>query len=240
MVQRISAMFFLCTSLLGSLAMARTDEFRRIQVRGDAEILLPPTSALIVFGVETVDRDVRGAKTQNDGRSKKVLDAVLAAKIPQKDIRTDLMTVDSRMVYPDGRSAEQQFVVRRDVVVVLRDLQQFEALLQSGIEAGANSIRDITYETDDLRKHRDSVRDLALKAAREKATAMAATLGVHLGVPLEIQEIPTGASLISSARNPALQNVVQTTSEAAPSSGESVLFGKIRVAATVQVTFAID
>src|SRR5262249_54757633 len=56
--------------------------------------------------------------------------------------------------------------------------------------AGGNRIDSIVYETSDLRKYRDQARDMAVRAAREKATALALALGQEGGKAHSIEEGP--------------------------------------------------
>jgi hypothetical protein len=110
-------------------------------------------------------------------------------------------------------------------------------------------VHGIDFQTTELKKHREEARDLALKAAREKAGLMAAALGRKVGAPLQISEGYNGSSWwynagwwgAGSGLGQGLsQNVIQ---EAGPGPGEvrdGVALGKVSVRANVTVTFALE
>ncbi len=82
--------------------------------------------------------------------------------------------------------------------------------------AGATTVREISLRTTQLRLYREKARAMAIHAAQEKAAALAAELGVKIGKPYAITEIPdTGANIGSNVFN----NVQQVTPPAQPGDG---------------------
>ena len=73
-------------------------------------------------------------------------------------------------------------------MVTLSDLSKFEDLLSGVLDAGANYVHNVKFQTTELRKYRDQARALAIKAAQEKATALAGELSQELGEPVTITE----------------------------------------------------
>jgi uncharacterized protein YggE len=118
-------------------------------------------------------------------------------------------------------------------------------LLTALTEGGATNIHGIEFRTTELRKYRDQARALAVQAAREKATAMAAELDISIGAPTHIREDQVGwwswygHSWWATGYGSMSQNVVQN---AGPSSVEvegSIEPGQISVTARVSATFEI-
>ena len=101
------------------------------------------------------------------------------------------------------------------------------------IKNGVNSVNGVFFTTSQLREHRDAARIQAVRAAREKATAMAKELDAKLLSVKSIQEAgePRG-----------MYNMMQNTNAAVftPSDDgvEKVLApGQIEVTANVNVEF---
>ncbi len=93
--------------------------------------------------------------------------------VAEKDIKTDHISIEPR--YRD--SYEQRdfvgYFVRQTIVITLQDITLFEDLLTDVLDAGANYVHGIQFRTTELRKYKDEARALAIKAAQEKAVAMA-------------------------------------------------------------------
>jgi uncharacterized protein YggE len=107
-------------------------------------------------------------------------------------------------------------------------------LLESLIKAGVNRLDSIQYETSDLRKYRDQARDLAVKAAREKAEALANALGQSIGKANLIEETP--GSQFSAVSN-ASYSYDFTKSKLA---GHSTAAGQQSISASVTVSFDLN
>ena len=58
---------------------------------------------------------------------------------------------------------------------------------------GVNYIHGIDFQTTEFKKYREQARELALKAAKEKADKMAAVLGQSVGAPIQINESYSGS-----------------------------------------------
>lgn len=69
------------------------------------------------------------------------------------------------------------YTARRGLSVTIADLNSFETIYQGLIERGVNDVGGIQFRTTELRKHRDLARQKAIRAAMEKAAAMAGELG---------------------------------------------------------------
>ncbi|MEJ2212444.1 MAG: SIMPL domain-containing protein, partial [Anaerolineae bacterium] len=159
---------------------------------------------------------------------------------------TDYVSIDPR--YKDGYYEERDFVgyfVRKNVVVTLRDLAEFEPLLSDALEAGVNYVHGVAFRTTELRQHRDEARALAIQAAQEKAMALAGALDQDVSQPLTIQEEQAGwwssynAWWGSSWGAGMTQNVIQELGGASALADSTVAPGQIKVNARVSVTFEL-
>jgi uncharacterized protein YggE len=119
----------------------------------------------------------------------------------------------------------------REFQVTLVDLNKFEQIYAGMIKNGVNSVNGVFFTTSQLREHRDAARIQAVRAAREKATAMAKELDAKLLSVKSIQEAaePRGMNYM-------MQNSLVVTPQ--DDGVERVLApGQIEVTANVNVEF---
>jgi uncharacterized protein YggE len=143
----------------------------------------------------------------------------------------------------------------------MRDVNKTSEAIAAAFQAGANQVVNVEFYTSELRKYRDQAREMAITAAREKASALAQGSGTDVGCVLTINE--NSWSYFNGWRgwswwygygagnnqNLWTQNAVQN---AAPSSGTGnsggessssgdspVNAGQISIQAQVDATFAL-
>ncbi len=217
-----------------------------ISVTGDAEVRVPPDEVAMVFGVETWDKDIRKAKTANDDRIKRILAMTKDYGIDPKYVQTDQISVDPR--YRNGNYTDGDFIgyfVRKTIVVTLKDVSKFEDVYTGALNAGATHVQGIEFRTTELRKNRDQARSLAIQAAREKATALAAELGRKVVKAQSINEEYVGWYSSYSSRWGGVamtQNVIQNSGSSGVPFSEETTFapGQISVRARVSVSFVLE
>ena len=83
-------------------------------------------------------------------------------------------------------------MVQRSLGIRLRQVGKFDALISGVVTNGASHVHDVEFRTTELRKHRDVARQMAVRAAKAKADALAAELGVKAGKPVQITEYDSG------------------------------------------------
>ena len=135
-----------------SRAAAEAPTPRLITVTGDADVKVVPDEVVFMIGVETWDKDLNLAQSQNDERVKKILALTKEMAIDPKYVQTDRISVEPR--YRDGytRADFVGFFVRKSIVITLKDTDKFEALQTGALNAGATHIHGVQYRTTELRK----------------------------------------------------------------------------------------
>jgi uncharacterized protein YggE len=185
-----AVVFALCTTLIPSLfAQDNFSHPRIISVTGNAEIKVAPDQASLTLGVDSHDKDLAIAKVDNDKRIKKLLSLAHAAGVDPKNIQTSALTMGPE--YSDEKIPKLLgYQVSQTVTVTLRDLSKYEDLMTNSLRAGVNRVNGINFFVADPKKYREEARIQAVRAAREKAKAMAAELGQAIGKPWEVTEQP--------------------------------------------------
>ncbi|TYQ12768.1 UNVERIFIED_CONTAM: uncharacterized protein YggE [Acetivibrio alkalicellulosi] len=167
-----------------------------ISVSGSADVLIVPDEVVITLGIDTRDKDIVKAKTENDKMVEKIINIARKYKVESKYIQTDYMDIRpgdiSKKPYYDYYEPVKQdnmgYIVRKKITVTVKDLSKFEEFLTEVVKNGAEYVQGVEFKTTELRKHKDRARELAIKAAREKADAMADALGQKAGKAISITE----------------------------------------------------
>lgn len=233
------------------MALSLTSAFAQINVSGTADVKVAPDQVDIRVGVETRNENLNEATTTRDERVKRALQFLKSAGVPDKDIQTDFISVMPE--YNDHtdswRTKPAVYIVRESIEINLTNIANFETIMTGLLTNGVDQVHGIEFRTSQLRKYRDEARAKAIQAAREKADALCAELGVKRGKPLNINANEWGgvwnpygswwgSQPYGYANN--AQVVVQNPGGAPDESGETVALGQISVSATVNVSFAIE
>jgi len=214
---------------------------RIISVTGTAEIKVPPDEAQLTLGIDSHDKDLVVAKTSNDQRIKKVIALVHKAGVEAKNIQTSALTMGPE--YTDERIPKLLgYRVSQTVVITLTDLSKYEDLMTGLLKAGVNRVDGVDFLVADPRKYREDARLKAVRAAREKATKMAAELGQSLGKPWELTEGPEPEWAAYSAGHPYANLSVQQRSYAGSPEEEAstIAGGEVTIRSTVRVSFQLE
>lgn len=223
-------------------AAAQPDSPGTVTVTGDAEVRVVPDEVVLMLGVETWDKNLGRAKSENDEIVQRLLALAEDSGIESRHVQTEFLHIEPR--YRDGYEKVDfiGYFVRKTVVVTLSDLALFESFLSQSLEAGATHVHGVEFRTTELRRYRDQARALAVNAAREKAEALCAELGQRVGEPKEIREeysrwwSPYSSWWGYGWGSSMAQNVIQQVGEGGDVMG-SLAPGQITVSASVMVVF---
>lgn len=225
-----------------------------IDVSGSAEIYAIPDEVLVSASIDSRGKTVIEASDQNDKLVQSVREYLKKSGIEERHIRTEYLSL--RPEYPpsaQGYSQTTSFVpgtippsvspqqadaIRpvgysavRSFSIVIRDVAKFESVYKGMLQLGVNRIDAVQFRTSKLRQYRDDARLAAVKAAREKATAMATELGVSLAGVKLIEERDMWHNAFSA----------NNSQVAIPVDGEnSSTGGEITISANVRVAFFIS
>ena len=178
-----------------STALSEPSE-RLISTTGQATVYATPDKVILFLGVEMFNRALDQSKDDNDQASANLLKSLTSLGIDDKDIQASEMSVD--IVYNDYNEpvkGVQGYKTIRTYSVTLHNLKQFADLIDTSLKNGANRLQGFRYDTTELRTFRDQARALAIRAAKEKAVALAKELDCKPGRPMTITE--TGSDYYS-------------------------------------------
>ena len=249
MIRSVVRATYALSLTIPAAASAQAEKARTISVTGQAEVRVTPSTANIVFGVETLNKVLATAKDENDRRVQAVMQATRTLGVAPKDIQTDYIQVEPRYDDLTSGTVLRHYTVRKTIAVTLNNVSKFEQCLSGALQAGASHIIGVQFLTTELRKYRDEARARAIQAAREKAVALARELNARVGKVISIQEYGAGGPWHSynsgwwggrftgSGMN---QVSVQGGSGANEPSGDAISLGQIGISASVNVSFELE
>lgn len=163
------------------------DPARAIYVTGTAVVNVKPDRALIQLGVQSNGKTAKEVQTRNSATISQVVRALNKLGIESKDIATDWYTIDP--VYEDYEDLHiKGYRINNIIEITMRDVDKTNDAIVAAFQAGANEVENVEFYTSELRKYRDQAREMAMKAAFEKATSLATTAGTETSCVLTINE----------------------------------------------------
>ena len=226
-----------------ALAANECDSSRTIQVSGSAVIKVVPDLVTLQLGVTSNDLTPQGVYDKNTAALKKVMAAVRTLGVADKDLSTDYYIIHPVYETYDALTIKG-YRINNTVLVNLREVNKVGPVLAAALAAGANEVVDVQFKTTQLRQYRDQARELAMKAAQEKARDLAGAAKAQPGCVLSIDE--NTASMYyggwwGGRYQPQMQNVLQNapSSNQPPSDEGPISLGQIAVQAEVQVRFGL-
>lgn len=235
-----------------SLVVAQDiDKVPAVTVTGTADVQVAPDEVVFSLDATKTDKDLQTAKRLNDESIVKVLELTRRFGVAPQNVKTDYISVEMKYVsiretktkiYDEdgdevGKKVFRGYEVSKTVIVKLTDISKFEEFFSEVLKAGISEVNSVKFETSKSRENRDKARDMAMKAAKEKATALAASVGQTIGKAIKITEGATDTQSYSSNSNRA--NIVGVGSEFSESVA-TFAPGAIKVEAVVTVTFVLN
>jgi uncharacterized protein YggE len=180
-------------ALLAAPARAQVAPPSMISVTGEASVSVAPDLAQIDAGVTSEAKTAREASDANNAAMGKVLLALKAAGVDEKDYQTSRLSLQpesapNRLGSPPGPPTIVGYRASKRVTVRLRDITKVATTIDMVVAAGANEIGGINFTVANPSKLLDDAREQAVADARRKAEIYAKAAGVTLGAPLNISE----------------------------------------------------
>jgi len=207
------------------------DTTRTVQVSGSGELQVEPDTARIRLGVQTEADTAKAALNQNSTKMRTLINALEKADVSSDDIQTQTVRLSPRYNRNNSNNSSTLvgFTASNIVEVRTKNLENLGTLLDQSVEAGANTIENISFEVSNSDTLADQVRETAVQDARHKAEELAKLTNASLGSVLKIQET-------SSTPVPVRQQVEAPVQQAA---AVPISPGNQSVRVNVQITWVL-
>ncbi|HEY2069783.1 MAG TPA: SIMPL domain-containing protein [Rhizomicrobium sp.] len=165
---------------------------RVIEMTGQGSVAVMPDQAMVTGGVVSDAKAAADAVAANSRTMNRVVAALKAMGIPDKDIHTTRFDLEPQYAAADAKSGQPRHIAGYEatngVSVRLDDINRAGAVLDTLIAAGANQSVNVDFDIKDRKPALAEARKKAAQDALERAQAYAGTLGDALGPVLSITE----------------------------------------------------
>lgn len=170
--------------MLSMVAFAAGAQESGIHVVGFGLVRAEPDIATFNFGIQGQTDTAANAMERADAISGELVRRLERLGIEPEDIRSTPVTLNP---FVDRQTQRELINFNRTTTATLRDLSRFEDVNEAALEAGVNSIGNVSFSVSNMRELQNQARDLALDDARDQAEAIAAKLGLRVGRVLSVQ-----------------------------------------------------
>jgi uncharacterized protein len=178
--------FALLVSACGPLA---GQDVRTLSVSGNGQAFLAPDIAYIYIGVHTEQPTAAEAVAENNTQTQALIAAIQEFGIDPKDIRTTNFSIWPMDRYDPATGAptgEKTYAADNTVYVTVRDLETLGDLLDTAVQAGANTVNSVQFDVENKDEALKEARVDAMNNAKVQAQELADAAGLSLG---EVQSI---------------------------------------------------
>lgn len=160
-----------------------------LSVSASAEASRVPDVATISAGVVTQAVDGNAAMRQNAEQMARVMAAIKAAGIAEKDIQTSGINLSPQYRYVENEAPKiTGFQASNTVNLKVRDIARLGKVLDALAAQGSNQINGPSFEIDQPEPVYDEARLAALKKAQGRAETYATSLGLRVRRIVSISE----------------------------------------------------
>jgi len=205
-----------------------------LSVSAEASSKRVPDVATISTGVVTRAADANAAMRQNADQMAKVMAAIKAAGVAERDIQTSGENLNPNYNYTRNKPPKiNGYEARNTVSIKVRDIGKLGKVMDSLVAAGANDLNGPSFEVDKPDEAYDEARRGALEKAQARAEMYAKALGLRVRRIVSIDE--SGSSF------PRPMPMMRTMAMAAPKAAADteVSPGEASLSAHLNVVFEL-
>jgi len=160
-----------------------------LSVSAQAEAHRVPDVATVSAGVVTQAPDANAAMRANAAQMDKVMAAIRAAGIAERDIQTTGINVSPQYRYAENAPPTiTGYQASNTVSLKVRDIGKLGKVLDALVASGANQVHGPSFEVDKPEEAYDEARRAALAKAKARAEMYAKELGLRVRRIVSIDE----------------------------------------------------
>lgn len=156
-----------------------------INVTGEGKIKIIPDQAAISISVETKGAKATDVKKENDTKIDAVLKYIKKMNIAKEDFQTQRVNL-----YPnyDYEKKKSNYMATQTVIILLRDLNKYDALMDGMVDVGINRIDNVEFKSSKMEALQSDARKLAMQNAKAKAEDFVSVLNQKVGKAMTISD----------------------------------------------------
>ncbi|HNO77480.1 MAG TPA: SIMPL domain-containing protein [Phycisphaerae bacterium] len=235
---KFAARFVLATSVLiafASLARADDDALPKVTVYGTATTEVTPDLMNWHLTITNKGKDLAPVADNHHRIVAGVLKLLKDSGIDEQKIQTARMAFGENWVYRSNNRVKEGYYASTSVSFEMSDFDLYRTLWSGLAQDEHVSIDYVGYDHSKRIDYQNETRIKALLAAKEKAKALAETLGSQIGEPLLIEEDAGSQSMYPV---PTFSNNLRTV-ESADGGSEGIAKGKIPIKIRIKASFRL-
>ncbi|MFP9100769.1 SIMPL domain-containing protein [Flavobacterium sp. RHBU_24] len=228
-MKKIFLTALLATGLLAT-AQVQQNTPPQINVSGEGKVLVMPDLVDISIGVTNTGADAATVKKANDQAIDAAIKYLKSQKLDPKDYQTQRVSLNKTYDYDKKK---YNFIAQQTIMIHLKDITKYDALMLGLTDAGVNTINGVTFKTSKEEQYETEARIKAIADARKKAEDYTKALGQPLGKALMVTDN-------SQTYYPVVRNMaMMEKGMAADGAQETLAPGEITITANVQISYAL-
>lgn len=224
---------FILAFLTFAVAAAQEKPIPQINVAGEGKVRAVPDQAFIAVSVDTKGNKAADVKKQNDETVERVIQAIKKHKLPKEDVQTKRISLNP--IY-DYEKKKYSYSATQTIEILLKDLNQYDALMESLVDAGINRIANVEFRSSRIEQYKSDARKQAMLEAKKKAEDYVSVLGQKVGKALNISD---NTQVYYPQPMYEMKAMAMGGGDAA-APRETLAIGEITVTANVNVSFILD
>lgn len=217
------------------------NEERTITIQASETVKVAPDMAVIVYGVNTEDKNAEVCQQKNSEKVAKVLEYLKEQGFEESSIATSDFSLDPMYDWSGKQRVLTGYEMRTQITVSDVAMEQAGALISKTVEAGANEILSVNYLSSKYDEAYQEALAKAVAQAKGKAEIMAHAEGYQVVEVVSMEEYgdaQQGRYVESGlSRNAAYK--LGMAEAAGDTAAMSVMAGEMEVAARIQVVYKI-
>lgn len=206
-----------------------------VSVYGTAEMDVPADEMHWSITVQSNNDVITTLATEHDASVDSLVTFLKSKGVLEENIKASNIQMNEDWSYDgNGTRIKNGYVASTTILFESPDLTQYEVFWLGISELKNVSVNSVLFDTSKRIEYQTQSRIEAIKAAKEKAEALAGALDSKVREPLQIQEEP-----LDSTPWPTPYANMSLKSADSGSSSESITPGTITISTRVQVTFRI-
>ena len=179
---------FLAFTLATTIACADEIQLPHITVYGTAMTEVVPDEMIWSVEVKNKSMGLEAAATEHGKTVQAVLSLLKESKVDEKTIQTSQMEFGENQEYTSSSWVKSGYFAKTEISFKATNFDLYKKLWVGLAKISGVSVQSVAYDHSKRIDYRNETRQKALKAAQEKASAMAKVLGSEIGEPLLVEE----------------------------------------------------
>jgi uncharacterized protein YggE len=217
------------------MSMSYAQEIKQVpqvSVTGEGKIKVVPDQVSIIATVETKGNNAKDVKKENDKQMEAVLKMIKKMNLAPADYRTQRVSLNPIFDYEKKKTT---YNATQSVEILLRDLSQYDELMEGLVNQGINRIDNVTFQSSKVAQYQSDARKMAMKDAKLKAEDYVSVLGQKVGRAMTIND-----NSQNYQPQPVYARMKSMAMDESATTRETLAEGEITITANVSVSFILE